>query len=776
MNYANYVMEEKLVAQPNNPDKQIDNHRKMYESQCDYGWIHAFQKDAIQNSMGARVQRDYTGFSVEIFIEETNQGTFVIVEDHGTHGLTGPNLDREEIEKLQKSGDLKSNLRLARFSSSNNSGDIDLGGGLFGIGKSVYAMASTTKTYFFDSLCDDGYRANIFRAGYLYGRAEEGVQAQEFIKNNTGLDILESSGTRIVICEPDPDLLTAIEDGTLIRYVEETWWRAIVMFPNSAHIIINSIEANKPKALNNNNIIQMDQLEKPYRLDSYTVKRIGLFIVRQCEVDESGFYFYRRGMRIGKINIQSVPKKLNNDFIGYIEIDETWESELSNIEGTAHYDVTHGGKHTKVYSVLRNAVNEYFTDMMEQWGYSSTENYEDKKLNRQIHEIKARLEDLFDNLGYDDLGKGTRKKKLHIRWKKILYPEKDTKSVYENGHIHLEFELTNEYKSHNKIILSSSIINYFQQETLNSRETISLEPNQVFSGSIDFDLTDSNSTKYEKNRIQVVVTPTRGDKIIKKFDYFYFADTPEVTKRDFNLSLHDILLPRKTSKRVNTGESIENVVYTISNNTSSPVSLMLSVSTHNMEMNGNEIEGIMRQTLKLEPGEDKNIETGPILLERDVYENHLTKGIVQLRARLIANSTIGSIQKGDRLATYKYQIYFNRNEKKGIQDTFEPYPLKQPEDPRRSWTGGAGENRMIYLNVSHPAYSLSKDNGTTESYIFEQMLIQFVNLYIREGNYSVLETDKDEFLNRDPYQQYELILKSIDTLLFRSLGGNHASN
>ena len=88
-----------------------------------------------------------------IFLLSNKCGSFIIVEDFGTVGLTGKNTPAEEINKMMAEGiTLPPTERLSRFTSMFNSGGNITGGGLFGAGKSVYSVASEDYTYYFDSL------------------------------------------------------------------------------------------------------------------------------------------------------------------------------------------------------------------------------------------------------------------------------------------------------------------------------------------------------------------------------------------------------------------------------------------------------------------------------------------------------------------------------------------------------------------------------------------------------------------------------------------------
>ena len=115
-----------------------------------------FQKDAIQNAVGARKTDNWNNWKCKIDYVKNKKGSFLIIEDEGTEGLTGPNLTATEItEKINNEEEIPADWRLARFSSRNVSGGIETGAGKYGVGKSVYSACSTNYDYCFDSLRRD---------------------------------------------------------------------------------------------------------------------------------------------------------------------------------------------------------------------------------------------------------------------------------------------------------------------------------------------------------------------------------------------------------------------------------------------------------------------------------------------------------------------------------------------------------------------------------------------------------------------------------------------
>ena len=49
-------------------------------------------------------------------------------------------------------------------------------------------------------------------------------------------------------------------------------------------------------------------------------------------------------MKIGQVDLKDIPTKIDGKFWGYIEVDDTWEAALSEIEDKVHFGVSKGKK------------------------------------------------------------------------------------------------------------------------------------------------------------------------------------------------------------------------------------------------------------------------------------------------------------------------------------------------------------------------------------------------------------------------------------------------
>ena len=84
-----------------------------------------FQKDAIQNAVGARKTNKWRNWSCNISLITNEHGTFVVVEDCGTLGLIGQNIPAEEVSEKMAAwvNNFQATNAVVRFSSMFNSGN-----------------------------------------------------------------------------------------------------------------------------------------------------------------------------------------------------------------------------------------------------------------------------------------------------------------------------------------------------------------------------------------------------------------------------------------------------------------------------------------------------------------------------------------------------------------------------------------------------------------------------------------------------------------------------
>ena len=734
-----------------------------------------FQKDAIQNAVGARKTNRWKNWRCDISLIENTHGRYVVVEDSGTVGLTGKNTPAEEINALMAQGKtLPAEERLSRFTSMFNSGGNTTGGGLFGAGKSVYSVASQSYTYYYDSLREDGlYVANVNKNGQVNSTAYEGDEAKKYIFDNTGLSEKKTVGTRIIIESPKEELVESINNGDIVPFIQESWWIIIQRLADDAAITVNGVKVNVPEDIKNGT--HSFELQNPEMyMPGYKVKHFGLYAFDDGNNRWNGISYYRKGMKIGEIDIKEIPKKIENKFWGYIEVDEQWEDDLSDIEDKVHFGVSKGKKNTAAYQHLKNYCNNKFKANLIEWGYIKDKESEDKKLKDELKQIAEDIQDLFDRLGFEDLGKGPQKADFDVRWQDISYPIEDSERVTSGDTIEFSVRIKSSYATDKRFEYKLSVVNPQTGTVVSSiaNDKIAVQSNTV--ERIDFTHTISiqNSVQFAENRIVLSVKVIgSGKEKRKELPYFFDIDKPDNAREAVKLVLHECIFPSDNSRRVNFGESLRNITYLIENKRNHGLNYRLNVSIHNAsDPTCPKIVDIASFTGNIDPFEE--MVTSPIetvQFDQQTYEPYLTEGVLELRARLIANADDPQYEKGDKITFYHYKIYLNSDEKNGKNDSFDVQSVVAPEDFRRSWYT-AGNRRTITLNVGHVAYlNVSDYPDVQHDYMREQMLKQYVLLYLAEGKYDMFGDRGKDFADLEPQEAADQVLQKIESVYFQSL-------
>lgn len=734
-----------------------------------------FQKDAIQNAVGARKTHKWKNWKCDISLVKNKHGRYIVVEDSGTVGLTGENTPAEQINALMAQGKtLASEERLSRFTSMFNSGGNKTGGGLFGAGKSVYSVASESYTYYYDSLREDGlYVANVNKRGQVNSRAYEGSEAKQYIFDNTGLTEKLSVGTRIIIESPKEELVNSIISGEIIPYIQESWWIIIQRLTDNAAITVNGKTVEVPNDIKAAS--HLFELQNPeIYMQGYKVKHFGLYVFNEGNNRWKGISYYRKGMKIGDIDIKDIPKKIEDKFWGYIEVDEQWEDDLSDIEDKVHFGVSKGKKNTATYQHLKNYCNNKVKANFIEWGYIKDKENEDKKLKDELKQIAEDIQDLFDRLGFEDLGKGPQKAGFDVRWQDIKYPVVDSERVTSGDNISFTVRIKNSYATDKKFEYKLSIVNPQTGTTISSiaNDKIVIRSNSVEKMEFIHEVSKQNSVQFAENRIALFVKVIgSGKEKRKELPFFFDIDKPDNGREAVNLVLHECVFPTANSRRVNFGESIQNISYLIENRRNHSLNYRLNVSIHNAsDHTYPKIVDIASLTGDIAPFEE--VITQPmseIFFEKEIYEQYLSEGILELRARLIANADDPQYEKGDKITSYHYKIFLNSDEKNGKNDSFDVQSVVAPEDFRRSWYT-AGSGRTITLNAGHVAYlNVSDYPDVQHGYIREQMLKQYVLLYLAEGKYDMFGEQGKEFVELDPQEATDQVLQKIESVYYQSL-------
>jgi hypothetical protein len=751
----------------------------MYD-QVGKGLVHGFQKDSIQNALGAKVKNDFSDWRCEISIKITSQGQFVTITDSGTYGLTGPNLSVPEIQnRIDNKIKFPESDRLARISCSNESGGLSIGAGLFGIGKTMYAAASETCRYIFESLTIEGaYVCNYNFNNTMNDKALVENEAKLFITEETGLYPLSTIGTRIIILDPKKIILDSIHDNTLLKNAEETWWRIIPFFSENSGIFINGIKVKIPEYYEQNNFVKdhyefIDQSEMVF--DGYRTKKHGIFICKNIDEDYGGFHFYRRGMKIGNLKI-SIPEIESNNlkYSGFIEVQENWELELAEIEFETHYDVKKEKKNDRFYSNLKNFCTTYAKKKLTEWGYIKKVNETESQINNLVKDLKLEIENFFQSEGFEELGDGDEYEFLTLRVKNLVFPNPtELRTVYDGDSIKFDLSIKNTTQFNQKVK-----INVFTQTPdkkvlfkLIEQET-TIEPKGIFTkDNLLLNINEENSLKFSENNLIITLNSRQLKKqIIKKITYYYSTPTKKNKDNDFELVLSNKKFPRLLDRKVLSDEIIHDITYTITNNTTTDTKVRLLVSTFNHSNNMSFIENVSQLDLTL--NSISVVQSSPIniIFNNVLYDKKVKKGIIIVKAKLIVAESNSLFEKGEILNEYNFKVFYNTNERKGFEDSFTPEIINDETDHRRSFSEKRGNIWYIMLNIGHPEYkNYQKLDEKIQRLYLEKILIQeFTYIYIKEGRLKSIGLDADPTGEKSSYIEiFEQFNRKIELLWWK---------
>lgn len=357
-----------LVNWPHLIDETVDSYRPWTTLSG------AVQKDAIQNSWdGRRDSRRARGWRVTFEVLKNAEGRPVLTwTDQGTWGLTGRVLQEDEYQD-----DLPPEERLARFDSlAFSHPDPRRTLGARGRGKFVFVAVSRRRTILYDTLLDGG----VYRLGIrTVERTDspvwhfEGEEAkQQLLAYAPHLQPLAQVGTRVIIDDPEQEILEDIRSGQFARQIAMTWWPIIEKFRAQITIRAFGHESviEKPREFRlpvRDNRRYKVWFHEPdhitFQSRRYTIKR--LHIVRDTRgavpEDIRGVAIHRRGMKVTSIAMRGVGRDIEESVHGYVEFDRRLDEEMAAAEDPTHYTFNFNAG-------IGKKVKEYIEDQLERFG------------------------------------------------------------------------------------------------------------------------------------------------------------------------------------------------------------------------------------------------------------------------------------------------------------------------------------------------------------------------------------------------------------------------
>jgi len=337
---------------------------------------HGIQKDAIQNGWDACIKKTQNyvknNWKFEFELIERPDLKMLIMSDFGTHGLSGKMTAKDVTEDENPPEE----ERWARWESLAFGKGDEENLGARGQGKMIFIAASKDHAIFYDSLRGDGsYRMGVTQATHkgcpiLHYDGDDG---RKKIEECLGLKAIDHQGTRVIIRNPEEEVIESIKNRDLLRFVEETWWPIIIKFGAEINIKYegNILRANPPdffpitKKTEETKTFKIwckedkDEIEFKFEKSQYKIKRACFACDLEKDAPEihRGVAVFRGNM---KVDIVKFPNKILRDKVyGYVEFEPDLDIALRKIELPNHYGFRDIGIWRKIERIIEEELEMF---------------------------------------------------------------------------------------------------------------------------------------------------------------------------------------------------------------------------------------------------------------------------------------------------------------------------------------------------------------------------------------------------------------------------------
>jgi hypothetical protein len=370
---------------------------------------HWVQKDGIQNCWDARKDRDNQNktWKCEIELIEKDGHAIVTITDFGTEGLTGRRLTAKELEKpnIDK---IHRYSRFENYAFANDNVKNQHLLGSRGRGKFVFHGASKNMAIMWDTLRDDKeywLGSRVVEKLDADNDFAEGYGAKEILVDKTkGLvKPLTHVGSRIIILDPVKEMVDDIADGTMERFISETWWEIIDKF--GAKIIVKSrgksvtvksfaallpcsemthTKISRPKTSKEQEVLVKESIPIPD--NKYKIKKLYLLYDPNRTFDDRqrGISIQRDGMSVCHHDTEQLGDDLSKHITGFAIFEDKIEEEMREMEGLEHYTYRWNAQPTMgVRYVLKQLYREF---AKQQLGWNEGQTIKAKKTDKKAND------------------------------------------------------------------------------------------------------------------------------------------------------------------------------------------------------------------------------------------------------------------------------------------------------------------------------------------------------------------------------------------------------
>ncbi|MFQ6119693.1 MAG: hypothetical protein ACE5KE_07385, partial [Methanosarcinales archaeon] len=551
-------------------------------------------------------------------------------------------------------------------------------------------------------------------------------------------------------------------------------------------------------------------LSLDYNGSTLKIKKVH-FIISPSPVpsETRGVYLYRREMKVADLGLREIPEKIADRFYGYVEIETNSEFEKiyleERLEGPEHYSIN---KNKGLIRKLRKEVQLLFDKFKADHGFGvESKKMAREKMRRAMDSALSMLNKKMGELGIS-VGKTTRTRDITISLENILFPQEGNVVNVGDRIERIKLKINNKSDWERKVRifvftkgLHDKIIESFLDEsiTLKKKDFKTIGP---FSFKI---FLDNYPSEGEIHFTCIVKDDLKNQTLAKKIIPIFIGTAPLTQIESIvEIALSTVNFPRGAgNKRVNYGEAINSIAFTITNKTAEKIPIKFKARVLNARVMSEEIEKLTEKDLYLEPFGEQEIQCPNIEVSKEKY-NILDreKGPVVLRSTIIASApsqrvaaaiselesklnrranplerkniaeSIHSFDKGDKLAKTDLKFWVNIDSGKGVFEYCTEWD-GGPKDPR-SRIRPEGEGFGCLINNAYPVYENLIENGDSaeiENYVYEQLLRQTLILLLRkdkleywpelEGRgYKVSLEDPDA----ETYEKIEALLNTLDCL------------
>ena len=708
-----------------------------YNTDPALGVAHGLQKEAIQNSHGARDKQSRVPWTCSFRLLESSNGLLLSITDQGTCGLTGtitPNT-KDRPDHFPPSE------RLARFESMFDSGG-DEGPGLFGRGKLIFNACSEDRLIFYDSLTRDGKylfgkRHIKGRACEQYKRAYEGEAARTRLREEFGaaLQPLSTPGTRITIVRPTAEVLDAVQSGDFLTAIGDTWWEIIqkenveitVSGKNGTvtHAVLPENFGGLPKVSRNKwRVYRTDNTTVEVGDVKYKIKHLHILIPPQghkLREEQLGIFVQRKGMQVGRLPVAGIPEEVADRLFGYVQLDEAYEEVLAASENLTHY----GFSHTKrpEFRALRKWVQEHFNTFMDSIGLGRKTD-QNARARESAEEANAALNGILKDLGVPSLGTGRESRRdFSVSIESLEFG--DGNNLVKIGET-LEgflFRIANHTSGQKDVSVEVATSREDGRviETILPKVTMRLHPGQ--SKSTDKLRIHFVTGVYESGqKVSCTATVSDLDEIVlARRTFIVFVDTPPPPPAPelAEIELTEYEFPREDSKRVNFGQSILGLTYTIHNRTAQRMSARVRIVTIWAD-EGVELDEVSNQDVVLSPYGSIDCHVEELKVTEERY-GEVNRGKIKLRCTATGLESTNLWERGRRLAEKTTMFYLEMDPSYGLFEDIGWVPAGAGE-PRSKASPTAGtKSWKLDINITHPAFlNADPDEDRRVEYILEE--------------------------------------------------------